>query len=173
MPAYENIFESFVSGQPGIVAGRDDSICGCRSGFFHIYPKVNYRVLSTCRARRERRGRSNAYSLTDFRGEAFGRVLIPGNIAVLDLGELYNYPLKNPGFNKIYVSRVDGRHLSRKDLAHLEMEITYDLRFDYSEGEVDIDFDERSILRCVNGTRFRLSELAPRRRRSGGRWVSW
>jgi hypothetical protein len=86
------------------------------------------------------------YALTfDFRGEAFGRVLIPGNIAVLDLGELYDYPWKNPGFNKIYVSRVDGRQLSRKDLAHLEMEITYDLRFDYSEGEVDIDFDERSI----------------------------
>jgi len=38
------------------------------------------------------------YALTfDFRGEAFGRVLIPDNIAVLDLAELYDYPWKNPG----------------------------------------------------------------------------
>jgi hypothetical protein len=86
------------------------------------------------------------YALTfDFCGEAFGRVLIPDNIAILDLAELYDYPWENPGFNKIYISRVDGRQLTRRDLAHLEMEITYDLRFDYGEGEVDIDFDEKSV----------------------------
>jgi hypothetical protein len=86
------------------------------------------------------------YALTfDFRGKAFGRVLIPDNIAVLDLAELYDYPWETPGFNRIFISRVDGRPLSRRDLAHLEMEITYDLYFDYGEGGIDIDFDDQSV----------------------------
>jgi hypothetical protein len=86
------------------------------------------------------------YAVTfDFRGAMFGRVLIPDNIAVLDLAELYDYPWKNPGFNKMYISRVDGRPLSRRDLAHLEMEITYDICFDYGDGAVDIEYDKKSV----------------------------
>jgi hypothetical protein len=80
-------------------------------------------------------------------GRSFGRVLVSGKVDILDLADLYNHPwqdLKLAGYNWIYISRTSGRRLSKNDLALLEKEVNYDLRFDYGD-DVEIDFDDQSI----------------------------
>lgn len=89
------------------------------------------------------------YAFTfDLCGKAFGRVLVSNKVGVLDLADLYNHPwedFKVCGYRSIYISRIDGRKLGSKELARLEKEVTDDLRFDYSEDELDFWFDDATI----------------------------
>jgi hypothetical protein len=88
------------------------------------------------------------YAVTfDLHGKAFARVLTPSSLAVLDFADLYGHPwqrYKRCGYGRFWISRTDGRNLTRKELVRLEREVTDDLRFDYSEDEVDIGFDDAS-----------------------------
>lgn len=85
------------------------------------------------------------YALTfDLCGKAFGRVLVPTKSAIPDLADLYNHPWQDYevcGYHSICISRIDGRKLGKRELARLEKAVTYDLRYDYSESEVDFWFD--------------------------------
>ena len=89
------------------------------------------------------------YAFTfDLCGKAFGRVLFSNKVGILDLADLYNHPwddYKVCGYRSIFISRIDGRNLGSRELARLEKEVTYDLRFDYSEDELDVWFDEESV----------------------------
>jgi hypothetical protein len=80
----------------------------------------------------------------DICGKSFGRVLLTSKVGILDLADLYGHPwynLERVGYNSIYVSRADGRNLTSRDVAHLQKEVVNDLRFDYGEDEVEIEFD--------------------------------
>ncbi|OPZ91332.1 MAG: hypothetical protein BWY74_01996 [Firmicutes bacterium ADurb.Bin419] len=61
---------------------------------------------------------------------------------------LYNHPwskYKTCGYNQFWVSRTDGKALTSKEKKLLEKEITYDLRYDFSEDEIDFWFDDSTI----------------------------
>ena len=66
----------------------------------------------------------------------------------LDLADLCNHPwdkYKVSGYYRIWVSRVDGKALSAKEKEMLDEEVSYDLRFDYTEDELGFWFDDLQI----------------------------
>lgn len=89
------------------------------------------------------------YAFTfDLCGKAFARVLVATKVGVLDLADLYGHPwdeYKVCGFRSFWITCADGTDLSSEERAQLEQEVTDDLRFDYSEDELDVWFDDHSI----------------------------
>lgn len=45
----------------------------------------------------------------------------------------------------LWVSRTDGEDLSGDELAQIETAVTEDLRFDYSDDELDFWFDDSAV----------------------------
>jgi hypothetical protein len=87
------------------------------------------------------------YALTfDLCGEAFARVLVNSlQESLLDLADLYGYPwddYKVAGYWCFWISHPDWSRLTSVELKQLESEVTDDLRFDYSEDELDFWFDD-------------------------------
>jgi hypothetical protein len=90
---------------------------------------------------------SNAeYSFTfDLCGKAFARVLVDAELHTLDLADLYGSPWMDfevVGFQHLWISHLDWSNLTDEKRHHLEEEVTDDLRFDYSESELDMWFDD-------------------------------
>jgi len=89
------------------------------------------------------------YAFTfDLCGKASARVLVTSKMEVLDLADLYGQPwpdFKACGYYSFWITRANGTALSNEERAQLEEEVIYDLRFDYSEDELVIWFDEDSI----------------------------
>jgi hypothetical protein len=89
------------------------------------------------------------YALTfDLYGRAFGRILAPTKAVIPDLADLLDHPWENYavcGYSSLWVSRIDDKSLSAKELARLEKEVTSDLRFDYTEDDLDLWFDDQSV----------------------------
>ena len=83
----------------------------------------------------------------DIFDKAFGRVVTSHAVESLDLADLYGHPWHDHGvvgYLALAVGRADGSNLSAKDLVHLERSITKDLRYDYSDDELDFWFDSDS-----------------------------
>jgi len=79
----------------------------------------------------------------DLFGCAFGRVITEPDIHVLDLADLYSHPwdlFEIVGYHTIKISRIDWKELSGEEQQQIEEAVTYDLRFDYSDEELDIWF---------------------------------
>lgn len=85
------------------------------------------------------------YAFTfDLSGKAFARVLVARKLRGLDLADLYGHPwdkYKICGFCHFWITRADWVPLKSQELVRLEQEVTEDLRFDYSEDELDVWFD--------------------------------
>lgn len=84
----------------------------------------------------------------DLCGKAFARVLVADGLKVLDLADIYGHSwndYKVCGYCSIWITRAAGTSLTNEELAQLEQEVTDDLRFDYSEEELDIWFDNSRI----------------------------
>jgi hypothetical protein len=113
------------------------------------------------------------YAFTfDICGTSYGRVLVTNKVETLDLADLYNHPwanLKMVGYSSINISRTDGRNLTNSNLTHLEKEVTDDLRFDYGEDEIEIDFDRQSIRGVLNVDVQGASKGGQARRKSAGK----
>ncbi len=78
------------------------------------------------------------------------RILTPKKKQYLDLADLYNHPwseFNTDGYGEILISRTDGKKLTAKEKADLEAQVTYDLRYDFSEEELEISFYDS----CTNG----------------------
>ena len=90
------------------------------------------------------------YTFTfDLCGKAFGRVLVTSKVGTIDLADLYGHPwweYEVCGYHSFWVSRTDGEDLSAEELAQIQEEVTYDLRFDYTEDELDFWFDDSSVV---------------------------
>ena len=81
----------------------------------------------------------------DICGKAFGRVLVRTKERTLDLADLYGSPWNDyqvVGFYQLWVSRPDWEPLSGEEATEIETAITNDLRFDYSEDELDFWCDD-------------------------------
>ena len=89
------------------------------------------------------------YAFTfDLCGKAFGRVLVPIKAVLPDLADLFDHPWEDYevcGYSSLLVSRADNKNLGARELARLEKEVTYDLRFDYTEQELELWFDDQSV----------------------------
>jgi hypothetical protein len=88
------------------------------------------------------------YAFTFDLKRSFGRVLVASKGAIPDLADLYGHPwqdYKIVGCRSVFVSRTDNRKLGRREVSSLEKQVTYDLRFDYSEDELDLWFDDQSV----------------------------
>jgi hypothetical protein len=81
------------------------------------------------------------FSLCD---RGFARVLVTHDLRGLDLADLYGhtwYKYKVIGFDHIWITPADRSDLGKRDFVKLERQVTDDLRFDYTEEELDISFD--------------------------------
>jgi len=81
-------------------------------------------------------------------GKAYARVVVDRNLRGLDLADLYGYPIRKYrtcGYTEFWITRVDGKALTKREAAHLEREVTRDLRFDYTEHELGFWFDDSLI----------------------------
>jgi len=77
--------------------------------------------------------------------KAFARVLVARNWRGLDFADLYGHPwdrYRVCGFRQFWITRADSTPLKRRELAELERHVTHDLRFDYSEDELDFWFND-------------------------------
>jgi hypothetical protein len=89
------------------------------------------------------------YSLTfNLFDEAFGRVIAPRDFKCLDLADLHDFPwndFKMCGYYDFRVARLDNKALSDAEIEEIEDAITDDIRFDYSEEEVELLFDRDAV----------------------------
>ena len=94
--------------------------------------------------------RGARYALTfDLFGKAFARVLVDSDEFVIpDLADLCHFSWQDyevAGYSALLISRTDRKPLTRRELARLKKHVTYDLRYDYDEDELDIRFDALSV----------------------------
>ena len=85
------------------------------------------------------------YQVTfDMQNKAYARINLPASLRPVDLADLYGAPwddYRTVGYCDIWISRVDEVPLSPEEIAKLEVVVEKDLRFDYSEDELDFWFD--------------------------------
>lgn len=90
------------------------------------------------------------FALTfDIHGKSYARVLVDPKMSGPDLADLYGHPwdkYRRVGYDGIWITRADWRELTKKDKRFLEGQVRYDIRFDYSEDEVDLNFMRRERL---------------------------
>ena len=86
------------------------------------------------------------YVLTfDIFGKAFGRILVDATLQPLDLADMYGSSwddYKRVGFDSFWISRPDWSCLTKREVKKLEEQVTYDLRFDYTDDELEFWFDD-------------------------------
>lgn len=73
----------------------------------------------------------------------------------LDLADLYGHPwnkYKIAGYHRFWVSRTNGKSLTKRQRMKIEDEVIYDLYFDYCEEELIVRFDDDTIkgMLCVD-----------------------
>lgn len=89
------------------------------------------------------------YSLTfNLFDRAFGRVIAARDFKCLDLADLHDFPwndFKMCGYYDFRVARLDYKALSDPEIEEIEDAITDDIRFDYSEEEVELLFDRDAV----------------------------
>lgn len=71
-----------------------------------------------------------------------GRVLVDEDLTDIDFADLYGhvwYEYQVVGFDRVWISRLDGLPIDAAELARLENSILKDLYFDYGEEEVDVN----------------------------------
>lgn len=80
--------------------------------------------------------------------KTFGRIITPLDAKCLDLADLHDNPwndFKMCGYSDFRVARLDDGALEEDEITGIEKAITDDIRFDYSEDEVDIWIDRDTI----------------------------
>lgn len=85
------------------------------------------------------------YQVTfDIHRKAYARLNLPASLRPVDLADLYGAPWNDyrvVGYCDIWISRIDEVPLSPDEIAKFETVVDEDLRFDYSEDELDFWFD--------------------------------
>lgn len=85
------------------------------------------------------------YQVTfDMHQKAYARINLPASLRPVDLADLYGAPWNDyrvVGYCDIWISRVDEAPLSSNEIAKFETVVDEDLRFDYSEDELNFWFD--------------------------------
>jgi hypothetical protein len=86
------------------------------------------------------------YVLTfDIFRKAFARILVDATLQPLDLADMYGSmwdDYKMVGFDSFWISHPDWAYLTKREAKKLEKQVTYDLRFDYTDDELEFWFDD-------------------------------
>ncbi len=92
-----------------------------------------------------RMSRDMPYQVTfDIHRKAYARINLPASLRPVDLADLYGAPWNDyrvVGYCDIWISRIDEVPLSPDEIAKFEIVVDEDLRFDYSEDELNFWFD--------------------------------
>jgi hypothetical protein len=81
----------------------------------------------------------------DLHGKAYARLLVDPETHIIDLADLYGHPwepYRTVGYSRIWISHTDWTDITKEEMGVLEEQVTYDLRFDYTEDELDFWFDD-------------------------------
>jgi len=84
------------------------------------------------------------YLVTFHLGKSIGRLLVDRTMRALDLADLFGHPwpkLETVGYSKIWVSRPDWSPLTKTEFSFLEARVTGDIRYDYGEDELELQFE--------------------------------
>jgi hypothetical protein len=84
------------------------------------------------------------YLFTFDLGKGIARLLTDKRMVLPDLADLYGHPwprFRTFGYYQIWVSHPDWSPLTRTEFKFLERKITKDIRYDYSEDELQLDFE--------------------------------
>ena len=71
----------------------------------------------------------------------YGRVLANNALSDVDFADLFNHPwdkYKTAGFHQVWISRLDGKPISKKEYDTLDHLVRGDMYVDYEEEEVDV-----------------------------------
>jgi hypothetical protein len=82
------------------------------------------------------------FDLTGLKGSYFGRILTDINFTSIDLEDLFNYPWpmsETAGFTEVYITRLDGKRIGKRELKRLYEQVTSDMYYGYSEDELSVD----------------------------------
>jgi hypothetical protein len=72
----------------------------------------------------------------------FGRIVTDANFTSIDLEDLFNFewPMsQTAGFSEVYVTRLDGRRIPKRELRRLYKLVAEDMYYGYSEEELSVD----------------------------------
>ena len=124
-----------------------------RGSFRHLLAKQDYNP---------RRASGVRYAATfDIFGFASARILVE-DIADIDLADL-NLVIWNEyngvGYSTLWISRVDGRPIGRRELDRLDAAVENDFRFDYTEDELALTFFPESHYLKVDVVELELDQL--------------
>jgi hypothetical protein len=106
-------------------------------------------------------GSENEYCLTfDLSGPSgkyFGRILTDTNFTSIDLEDLFDYPWpmsQTAGFAEVYITRLDGKRIGKRELRRLYKLVAADMYYGHSEEELSVDvipsdFDDTVVIYSV------------------------
>lgn len=107
--------------------------------FAHLLRMQTYVPLAATRA---------LYACTfNLFGKAYARVFVDSKFSNLDLADMFDAPwdaYQVAGYSEFFVSRLHAGPLTRKQRLLLQATITDDLRYDFSEDELRLDFVEKN-----------------------------
>ena len=107
-------------------------------------------------------GSENEYCLTfDLSGTAsryLGRILTDTNFTSIDLEDLFDYPWpmsQTAGFSQVYITRLDGKRIGKRELKRLYKQVAEDMYYGHSEEELSMDvipsdFDDTVVIYAVD-----------------------
>jgi hypothetical protein len=82
------------------------------------------------------------FDLTGLKGSYFGRILTDINFTSIDLEDLFNHGWSmsdTAGFTEVYISRLDGKRIGKRELGRPYKQVAEDMYYGYSEEELSVD----------------------------------
>jgi hypothetical protein len=82
------------------------------------------------------------FDLSDSTNTYFGRILTDLNFTSIDLEDLFDYPWpmsRTAGFTDVYITRLDGERIGKREWKSLQKIVTSDMYYGHSEEELSVD----------------------------------
>lgn len=89
----------------------------------------------------------------------FGRILTNNKLSEVDFADLFDNPwdeYEQGGFNRVWISRLDGKPIGDKECKALYKLVTDDMYFDHPEEEVVVNVDKTELADTVIVTAFEI-----------------
>ena len=138
--------------EPGALLNGTVQLVGACCAYASLDGQTSERFLEIQKYQPDDVGDARYTFTFDLCGKAFGRVLVSSKVGTIDLADLYEHPwweYEVCGYYEFWISRTDGKALSEEEKTELEMEVSEDLNFDYSEDELAFWFDDSFVEGCL------------------------
>jgi hypothetical protein len=104
-----------------------------------------------------------SYLLSFDLGKGIARILTDKSMTLPDLADLYGHPwnrIRSVGYCRIWVSHPDWSPLTDAEFKFLERKITEDIRYNYSEDELELEFETIEDIRLDYGEAVRSEDAS-------------